>query len=225
MYVISHTRPGQMHAQACRTERPAPPLVTKTYDKRYFDRWYRDPATRVIERQDVERKAALAVAAAEYFLQRPVESVLDVGCGEGAWQPVLSRVRPHATWLGVDPSEYAVKRFAHRRNIRLGSFGALDEAGIEGPYDLVVSVGVVNYLTPRELASGLQTIAAVTSGVAFIEAFASGDEIVGDTVDWRWRKPAWWRERFRDAGLTPVGMHCYVPAHTRDNSVALERAE
>lgn len=197
----------------------------KAYDRAYFDRWYRNERTRVVERHDVERKALLAIAAAEYMLARPVESVLDVGCGEGAWQPVLARLRPKATYLGVDPSEYAVRRYGRRRNLRLGSFGALDEAGIEGPYDLVVSVGVVNYLPPKELSAGLQTIAAVTAGVAFIEAFAAGDEIEGDTVEWRWRKPAWWRERFREAGLTPVGMHCYVPPAMRELTVALERAE
>lgn len=197
----------------------------KSYDRAYFDRWYRNERTRVVERHDVERKALLAIAAAEYMLARPVESVLDVGCGEGAWQPVLARLRPKATYLGVDPSEYAVRRFGRRRNLRLGSFGALDEAGIEGPYDLVVSVGVVNYLPPKELTAGLQTIAAVTAGVAFIEAFAAGDEIEGDTVEWRWRKPVWWRERFREAGLTPVGLHCYVPPAMRELTVALERAD
>ena len=199
--------------------------MTKQYDKAYFDRWYRNERTRVVERADVERKAKLAIAATEYLTARPVESVLDVGCGEGAWQPVLAKLRPNATYLGVDPSEYAVRRFGRRRNIRLGSFGALDEAGLEGPYDLVVCVGVVNYLPPKELASGLQTIAAITSGMAFIEAFATGDEIEGDTVQWKWRKPSWWRDQFREAGLTPVGLHCYVPAGTRENTVALERAE
>ena len=199
--------------------------MTKQYDKAYFDRWYRNERTRVVERADVERKAKLAIAATEYLTARPVESVLDVGCGEGAWQPVLAKLRPNATYLGVDPSEYAVRRFGRRRNIRLGSFGALDEAELEGPYDLVVCVGVVNYLPPKELASGLQTIAAITSGMAFIEAFATGDEIEGDTVQWKWRKPSWWRDQFREAGLTPVGLHCYVPAGTRENTVALERAE
>ena len=199
--------------------------MTKQYDKAYFDRWYRNERTRVVERADVERKAKLAIAATEYLTARPLVSVVDVGCGEGAWQPVLAKLRPNATYLGVDPSEYAVRRFGRRRNIRLGSFGALDEAGLEGPYDLVVCVGVVNYLPPKELASGLQTIAAITSGMAFIEAFATGDEIEGDTVQWKWRKPSWWRDQFREAGLTPVGLHCYVPAGTRENTVALERAE
>lgn len=196
----------------------------KAYDKSYFDRWYRNPRTRVVERTDVERKALFAVGAAEYLLGRRIESVLDVGCGEGAWQPALAKLRPRATYLGIDPSAYAVKRYGRSRNLRVGSFGALDEAGLEGPYDLVVCVGVVNYLAPRELAAGLQTIAAATSGMAFIEAYAAGDEIVGDTVEWRWRKPSWWRDQFEAAGLTAVGLHCYVPPGIRENTVALERA-
>lgn len=199
--------------------------MTKKYDRTYFDRWYRNARTRVVDREDVERKALFAVGAAEYLLGRRVESVLDVGCGEGAWQPVLAKLRPKATYLGVDPSEYAVRRYGKRRNLRLGSFGALDEAGLEGPYDLVVCVGVVNYLAPKELASGLQTIAAVCAGMAFIEAFATGDEIVGDTREWRWKSVTWWRQRFRDAGLTAVGLHAYVPPGVRENTVALERAE
>lgn len=197
----------------------------KSYDRAYFDRWYRDGRTRVVERADVERKALLAIAATEYLLGRRVESVLDVGCGEGAWQPVLAKLRPRATYLGIDPSEYAVRRFGRRRNIRQGTFGALDEADLEGPYDLVVCVGVVNYLAPKELASGLQTIAAVTGGMAFVEAFATGDEIEGDTRGWRWRAVSWWRARFHEAGLTAVGLHSYVPAGTRGNTVALERAD
>lgn len=197
----------------------------KSYDRAYFDRWYRNERTRVVDRNDVERKALFAVGAAEYLLGRTIDSVLDVGCGEGAWQPVLAKLRPRASYLGIDPSAYAVKRFGARRNLRAGSFATLDEAGLDGPYDLVVCVGVVNYLAPRELAAGLQTIAAATSGMAFIEAFASGDEIVGDTEQWRWRKPAWWREQFRAAGLTAVGLHCYVPPGIRENTVALERAD
>lgn len=198
--------------------------MPKSYDKAYFDRWYRNERTRVVEREDVERKALFAIGAAEYLMGRRVESILDVGCGEGAWQPVLAKLRPRASYLGIDPSEYAVRRYGRRRNLRVGSFANLDEAGLDGPYDLVVCVGVVNYLSPKELAAGLQTIAAVTSGMAFIEAYATGDEIVGDTVEWKWRQPGWWRERFREAGLTAVGLHSYVPPGIRENTVALERA-
>ena len=195
----------------------------KQYDKAYFDRWYRAPGTRVVTPADQRRKAGLAVAAAEYLLGREVRSVLDVGCGEGAWHPVLKKLRPRARYTGVDPSEYAVRKFGKRRNIRLGSFGTLDEADLEGPYDLVVCVGVVNYLETRELRSGLQAIAALCAGLAFIEAFAKEDEIEGDTREWKWRPAREWRRHFAEAGLVPCGLHLYVPPALQWNTVSLER--
>jgi tRNA G46 methylase TrmB len=80
----------------------------KRYDAAYFDRFYRKPRTRVHAPEDVRRKVHLAVSAAEFMLERPIASVLDIGAGEGAWQPLLARMRPAASYLGVEPSEYAV---------------------------------------------------------------------------------------------------------------------
>ena len=65
----------------------------KAYDQAYFDRWYRDPKARVATRAAVKRKTAMVVGIAEALLQRPVKTVLDVGCGEGTWRaPLLSWV-------------------------------------------------------------------------------------------------------------------------------------
>ena len=53
----------------------------KQYDRDYFERWYRDPALRreaIGGRARLERKVALAVATAEYWLERPIRSVLDI---------------------------------------------------------------------------------------------------------------------------------------------------
>src|SRR5512138_3905428 len=98
--------------------------MIKTYDRHYFDKWYRS-GDRVHERGEVRRKAALAISTAEYFLQRRIESVLDVGCGEGAWFQHIRSLRPRAHYAGIDSSEYAVSEFGEERNIRLGSFGDL----------------------------------------------------------------------------------------------------
>ena len=53
----------------------------KIYDQKYFDRWYRGRT--IGTRAEVERLVTLAVATAEYHLERPIHSVLDIGCGEG----------------------------------------------------------------------------------------------------------------------------------------------
>ena len=61
--------------------------MTKTYDRAYFDRWYR--GSEVGGNARLARKVALAVATAEYHLERPLRSVLDIGCGEGGWRAPL----------------------------------------------------------------------------------------------------------------------------------------
>ncbi|MGE8249812.1 MAG: methyltransferase, partial [Stenotrophomonas bentonitica] len=61
--------------------------MDKTYDAAYFQRWYQPDQTGGAAR--LARKVALAVASAEYYLERPIRSVLDIGCGEGAWRAPL----------------------------------------------------------------------------------------------------------------------------------------
>jgi SAM-dependent methyltransferase len=198
----------------------------KHYDQSYFERWYRNPRTRIITPADTKRKAQLALAAAEYMLERPVRTVLDIGAGEGTWLPVLKAMRPSVRYTGVDPSEYAVRRFGRRRNIHWGRFGALDDAGLlSGSYDLVVCCGVVNYLSRPELERGLGVIAAVLSGVAFIEVWTTADDIVGDRRGWQEHTPAYYRRIFRRAGLVACGMHCYVGPSLAREAAALEKRQ
>jgi SAM-dependent methyltransferase len=198
----------------------------KHYDRSYFHRWYRNPRTRVITPADTKRKAQLALGAAEYMLGRPVRSVLDIGAGEGAWLGALRALRPGVRYTGIDPSEYVVRRFGRRRNIHWGTFGGLDEeALLSGTYDLVVCCGVVNYLSKRELERGLEVIAAVLAGVAFIEVWTTADDVVGDRLHWQEHSPAYYRRIFQRAGLVACGMHCYVGPALVGDLAALERAE
>src|SRR6478752_6515210 len=99
--------------------RPAP----KRYDRAYFDKWYRDE--QVNSPAEVRRKVVLAVAATEYFLQRSIRSVLDVGCGEGQWLTHLRAIRPRVRYAGLDSSPYVVRQYGKARNIRRASFGEL----------------------------------------------------------------------------------------------------
>jgi SAM-dependent methyltransferase len=198
----------------------------KHYDQSYFERWYRNPRTRVIAPADTKRKAQLAVGAAEYMLGRQVRTVLDVGAGEGTWLAPLRALRPKVRYTGVDPSEYAVRRFGKRRNIHWGTFGELDAAGLlSGTYDLVVCCGVVNYLSRPELARGLRVIASTLAGVAFIEVWTSSDDVVGDRRGWQEHTPSYYRRIFRRAGLVACGMHCYVGPELAAEAAALEKVQ
>jgi len=55
---------------------------------------------------ELERRVQFVLATAELVLERPIRSVLDACCGEGAWMPVLTRLRPRVRYVGIDASEY-----------------------------------------------------------------------------------------------------------------------
>ncbi len=183
--------------------------MTKTYDRAYFDRWYRNRATRVSTHAEVRRKVSLAVASAEYFLRRPIRTVLDVGCGEGAWFPHLRALRPRVRYLGFDSSEYVVQRFGRTRNIRQASFGDLPSLRL-GVYDLVVCSDVLHYVPDAELRTGVRALAAATDGVAYLEVLTREDEIVGDLHGFHHRPAAFYRHLFTKAHLTYAGPYLWL---------------
>lgn len=195
------------------------------YDRRYFDKWYRHPRHRVKTKQDMRRQLGFIVATTEYLLDRPVRSVLDVGCGEGNWSTVLKELRPGARYSGVDGSAYAVQRFGAKRNIRLGTFGTIGSIALKGPYDLILCLGVLNYVAPDELRRGLRQLRTLSGGVAYLEIFTRADEATGDFRKHKAQWPSWYRALFRRAGFVSVGLHCYLPKELAAHAAALERAD
>ena len=197
---------------------------SKSYDEAYFSKWYKDPRTRVHAPDAVRRKVRLVVSVAEYFLRRKVRSVLDIGSGEGRWRAELRRLRPEIRYAGVDPSEYVVRRHGKRRNIHLGSFGQLHELSLGRGYDLVVCADVLQYVGDAPLTRGVRHIASVLRGVAFLEAYTTGDEMEGDLQDWHPRSGERYRRIFSDAGLVACGLHCYLGRELAENAVEMELA-
>lgn len=183
--------------------------MTKTYDRAYFDRWYRDRTTRVSSHREVRRKVQLAVASAEYFLRRQIRTVLDVGCGEGAWLPHLRALRPGVKYLGFDSSEYVVRRFGKTRGIRQASFADLPSLRL-GVFDLVVCSDVMHYVPDKELRAGVKAIAEATDGVAYLEVLTKEDDIVGDLDGFLRRPAAFYRGLFASAGMTFVGPYLWL---------------
>ncbi len=194
--------------------------MTKTYDRAYFDRWYRRSEVGGAAR--LARKVALAIATAEYHLERPLRSVLDIGCGEGAWRAPLLKLRPKASYLGFDSSEYAIARHGRARNLHFATFGDFEFLRPCAPVDLLVCSDVLHYLPARELDRGLPALAELCSGVAFIEAFARGDEAVGDDHGFISRPATFYRKRLGALGLRPLGSHCWLSPARVEHATALE---
>jgi SAM-dependent methyltransferase len=196
--------------------------MKKIYDRDYFDKWYRHPHHAVKSRHELERKVALTVAVAEYYLGRPVGSVLDVGCGEGDWRAPLLRLRPGIEYLGVDSSEYAVARFGRARNLRLATFGQLAELRFDTTFDLIVCTDVLHYVPTAELRRGLRGIVEMLDGAAFLELFTAIDAPDGDKQGFIARSPKWYRSVFSQAGLMACGTHCYLGPRLKGSVAALE---
>jgi SAM-dependent methyltransferase len=197
--------------------------MPKQYDKAYFDRWYRGRKTRVSTSAEVRRKVSLAVTVAEYFLRRPIRTVLDVGCGEGAWFTHLRALRPRVAYLGLDSSDYAIQRFGKERNIRKAAFGGLAKLRL-GVYDLVICSDVLHYVPEDEIRAGIKTIAEVTDGVAFLEVLTREDDVVGD-LDAFFRRPAaWYRKLFASTGMTFVAPYSWISPAFQDAVAELESA-
>ena len=198
--------------------------ATREYDRRYFDKWYRNPRYRVKSPHELARQVAFVVSAAEHILGRAIHTVLDVGCGEGNWLAPLRRLRPRLQYTGVDSSEYVVSRFGASRNIRLGTIDSLDRMRLRKEYDLILCVGMLNYLDPAQLRTGLAHLYELANGVVYLELFTSADQgVFGDTRGTRLRSPAWYRARIREARFLSCGMHCYIPDWLREQTAALER--
>jgi SAM-dependent methyltransferase len=196
--------------------------MQKVYDREYFEKWYRDPRHAVNSRQELERKVALTVAVAEYYLGRRVSTVLDIGCGEGVWRAALRSLRPGIEYLGLDSSEYAIARYGRSRNLRLATFGQLAELRFETTFDLIVCTDVLHYVRTPELKRGLRGIVEMLDGIAFLELFTAADAPDGDKHSFIARAPGWYRSTFAQAGLTACGTHCYIGRRLKGCVAALE---
>lgn len=196
--------------------------MTKQYDRAYFDRWYRNSTHERDSRALLDRKVHLAVSLAEYYLERPIRSVLDVGCGEAVWRAPLLKLRPKLEYRGVDSSEYAVSRFGRSRNIAFAEFGQLEQLRFGAPVDLLVCSDVIHYIPDAELKRGLKGFSELCGGLAFLELWSKEDEIVGDKTGFFERPAAWYRKQFEKAGFIPCGSHSYLSSELHSVAASLE---
>jgi SAM-dependent methyltransferase len=179
----------------------------KRYDEKYFARFYRDPRHRVTTPAALARRVALVVAMAEEVMERRVETVLDIGCGEARWRAPLLKLRPKLRYTGLETSEYALDRYARSRNIR--PLGFADLGQLRGSWDLVLCVDVLHYLAPWEIERGLASIPNLIAGLAHLDVTTREDRPSGDLDRWKSRPRSWYERKFEQAGLVPIGMQCW----------------
>ena len=150
----------------------------------------------------------------------PYSSVLDVACGEGAGSRTSRRCVPSAKYLGLDPSDYAVRASA-RRATSQGVVRRLSSMRLRGPYDLVVCSDALHYITMTTSAPACRVV-RVAGGVLFLEVLTADDDIIGDLHGMIRRPAAWYRKLFEKAGLTAAGPYTWLAPSLRDDAAALE---
>lgn len=198
-------------------------MTVKRYDAAYFERFYLDPKTRVLSPAERRRRVAATLAICERFLDRPLRSVLDVGCGLGLWGWELKRLRPRLRYLGIEPSAPATGRAVRSGlDVRQGEIADLDRLVGARTFDLVICADVLHYLEDAQVRAAVADLAARTHGLAQLEVLTNAEGVEGDLDDMKLRAPDWYRRLFRRHGLQACGLHLYLAPPLHDVPAALE---
>lgn len=193
------------------------------YTKADFERWYRS-RSRIRNSAELRFSATLAVAFAERVLRRPIRSVLDIGAGEGAWRAALRKLRPRVRYVGVEPSEYAVRRYGDRRGIVNGTLGEIGSLDLRGPFDLIICADLLHYLPDYEIVRGLRAVRSLAAGPLFAPVMTGRDNPSGDLRGFRRRSKARYRQLIQRGGFVPCGLHGWVVADLRQELDDMELA-
>ncbi len=180
-------------------ERRAKPPAGDRFGADYYRRFYADPRTRVSDLAAVQKLADFVGGYLRY-LEVPVRTILDVGCGVGNWQKASKKVWPRARYHGLEYSQHLCDRFGWTH----GSIVDFEATSLrpDGTFDFVVCQGVLQYLDDRAATAAIDNLGAMCSGALYLEALTE--------LDWRencdrartdgnvhLRTGTWYRKRLR----------------------------
>ena len=169
------------------------------FDEAYYQRYYVDKKTSVIDPAHAARLGAFVCAYLDY-VRVPVRRVLDMGCGIGLWREAVARHFPGAHYHGVEISTYLCERHGWTHGSVVDYALSVGEA----PYDLVICQGVLPYLSPPDLQRALANLGRLCQGGLYIEAVTREDYERG-VIDEELTDPRLFRHRaaLYRRGLSP----------------------
>jgi SAM-dependent methyltransferase len=138
-----------------------------SFDKAYYDRFYRDPGSSVADRESIALLGDMVCAYLKY-LHLQVETVIDLGCGLGYWREVIRRHFPDAAYTGVEVSDYLCRKYGWAR-------GSVVDYRSGEPADLVICQGVLQYLNARDARRAIANLGQLTRGALYLEALTERD--------------------------------------------------
>ena len=193
-----------------------------TFDEAYYQRFYFDKKTRVVDPQHLERLGTFVCSYLQY-LRVPVHRVLDVGCGIGLWKDIVGRHFPGASYHGVEFSPYLCEKFGWQQ-------GSVVNYAASEPFDLVICQGVLPYLSPPDLKAALHNLGRLCQGALYVEAVSREDyeqDIIDeDLTDNRvFRHRAELYRRGLREGFVELGGGAWLSRQAEVPTFALERVD
>lgn len=133
----------------------------RRFDEAYYQRFYDDPKTRVVEPEDHMALCEFVFAFARYN-HIEIKSVLDVGAGVGHWKRFIDKAHPTVKYLGTEVSAPMCKKhgFQQRDIARWRD---------RKKHDLIICQGVLQYLPDPDVAPAVANIAAMSKGLLYLE--------------------------------------------------------
>jgi trans-aconitate methyltransferase len=137
-------------------------MTTRSFDARFYQRFYMNPRTRVTTREEMARRASM-VAALVKQLELPVKRILDAGCGLGWLRAPLLKAFPGATYVGLEVSEHLCRQHGWVQE-SLASYRPRSR------FDLLICYDVMQYLSDREAAQAIANMARLSRGALYFHA-------------------------------------------------------
>ena len=137
------------------------------FDKAYYDRFYRDPATRAVSPTTAQRQSEF-IAAYLRYLDVPIKRFVDIGCGVGNVLRALQKAFPRARGYGVEYSDYLCEHYGWEK-------GSVSNYQPPHPTDLVLCNDVLGYLDDAACEQALRHLAEITTSALFLGVLTRQD--------------------------------------------------
>jgi SAM-dependent methyltransferase len=193
-------------------------MPSARFDKRYYDRYYRNRRTRVSSPRQTTVLGGFVCAYLAH-LGQPVGRVLDAGCGLGHWRTVIAERHPRASYTGIEVSEYLCRELGWTQ-------ASIADYRARGRFDLIVCQGVLQYLDDRQAARAITNLGRLCRGALYLEVLTAEDwrencDRRATDGDVHLRPAAWYQRRLaRDFRACGGGVFLH-----RDSDVVLYALE
>lgn len=137
------------------------------FDADYYRRYYGNSRTAVTSRAEMARRADFVGSFVRY-IDLPVRSILDAGCGVGWMRRPLLRHFPKARYAGLETSEYLCAKYGWTR----GSVATYKPAA---PFDLVICYDVLQYLDETAARKAMANLGRLARGALYFSALTEED--------------------------------------------------